>query len=342
MLPRGPRPDAGRVGAFLRRPDPVPDPLSPSPDGADGTPAVPTVDGEGGGAASLDDLRRLVARLEGRIEAGARLGPSPAPPSVWVGATPARADPTPRLALGLPGFDGLFAAGGLLLPAVTELRAPETRHAGALTGFLAALLVTLASRRPGPVLWVCERRAAGEAGRAAALGLVHLGLDPSRLLVVGVAGAAELLWAAEEGLGCPGLSAVVGEIHGLPRALDLTASRRLALRAREGGVPMLLAGHAMPEASSTAAVRLAVVPRPSRPAGGFRAGPGFPAWSVTVEKNRDGRTGRIDLEWNSDDRRFRELAPLPVPLVAGDPDRPPRPGAPGQVVAHPGPVRRAV
>jgi protein ImuA len=378
MLPRGPRPDAGSPRPFLRRAVPVPHgerpggfgerragtvdrrvcgddvdcrpdrilDVEPPGEGRAGQDAVGTrapEPGDGVSAASLDTLRRLVARLEGRIEAGARLAPSPAPPSARLGATPTPADPAPRLALGLPGFDGLFAAaGGLLLPAVTELRAPETRHAGALTGFLAALLVLLASRRPGPVLWICERQAAGEAGRAAGLGLVHLGLDPARLLVVGVGGAAELLWAAEEGLGCAGLSAVVGEIHGLPRALDLTASRRLALRAREGGVPMLLAGHAMPEAASAAAVRLAVVSRPSRPAGGFRAGPGFPAWSVTVEKNRDGRTGRVDLEWNSDDRCFRELVPLPVPVAAGDPDRPSRPDAPGQVVAHPGPVRRAV
>jgi protein ImuA len=334
MLPRGPRPDAGRVGAFLRRPDPVPDPLSSFPDRADGTPAVPTVDGEGGGAASLDDLRRLVARLEGRIEAGARLGRGPARAGGGDGVLD-------RLAFGVPGFDGLFPAGGLLLPALTEIRAAESRQAGALTGFLAAVLVLVGRRRPGPVLWVTARGAARETGRAAGLGLLHLGLDPSRLLVVGAAETADLLWAAEEGLGCPGLAAVVAEVHGLPKALDLTASRRLALRSREGGVPMLLAGHATPEAASAAALRLAVSPRPSRPAGGFADGPGFPAWTVTVEKNRDGRAGRVDMEWDSDDRRFRALAPLPLAVDAGDSDRPPRPAPAGQVVAYPGRLRRA-
>jgi protein ImuA len=298
---------------------------------------APAGDGRDGAAGaappSLDALRRLVARLEGRMETGARLAPDP-------GGASRPGAPPDRLALGVAGFDGLFPAGGLALPALTEIRAPQTRHAGAATGFLAALLVLLGRRRPGPVLWACDRRTAGETGRAAGLGLLHLGLDPSRLLVVGVDEPADLLWAAEEGLGCPGLAAVVAEIHGLPRALDLTASRRLALRARESGVPMLLAGHATPEAASAAATRLSVVPRLSRPAGGFTAGPGFPAWTVTVEKNRDGRTGQADLEWDCDDGRFRELVPVPLAVAAGDPDRSPRPAPAGQVLAHPGRVRR--
>ncbi len=105
----------------------------------------------------------------------------------------------------------------------------------------------------------------------------------------------------------PGLSAVVCELQGLPRALDLTASRRLALRARHHGLPLLLAGHGTPEAASAAAVRLALAARPSAPVGGFDDGPGHPAWSVVIEKNRDGRTGRADLAWHA--RR----ASLPCP-----------------------------
>ena len=42
----------------------------------------------------------------------------------------------------------------------------------------------------------------------------------------------------EQGAGCAGLSAVVGEIHGAPAVLDFTATKRLALRAEASGVPV--------------------------------------------------------------------------------------------------------
>ncbi len=309
--------------------------------------------GVAGAPASLEALRRAVARIEGRPEArlepapdrAARVGPGGGADGVGAAAIPSvRGRPAPasgRLALGVPSFDRLFPGGGPALAALTEVRTAQTRLAGAATGFLAALLVRIGEARGGPVLWVREAAALREAGATAGLGLAHLGLDPGRLLVVAVREAAEALWAAEEGLGCPGLSAVVMETHGLPRALDLTASRRLALRAREGGVPMVLAGHAMPEAASAAAVRLAVAPRRSRAVDGFEGGPGFPAWTVAVEKNRDGRTGRADMEWNSDARAFLELPPLPVARPAGDPHRPDGAAQMGQVLAHPAAVRRA-
>jgi protein ImuA len=395
MKSRVHKPNAGRLGAFARRPPPLAGTGGKGPDrewsvldgqGCIGLQAdgVAPDSPEGRAHPSLDTLRRIVARMEGRMEAAARLeapvaaGIAPTSPAAFSPASapplsPASEVPSPssevpssppspppsfpsnfpstspvgrsvggagagsdaRLPLGVPAFDGLFPAGGPDLSALTEIRVGETRSAGALTGFLAALLVALGGRRRGPILWAREERAVREAGAAAGLGLVHLGLDPARLLVVTVRDAGGMLWAMEEGLGCPGLAAVVGEMQGLPRAFDLTASRRLALRARESGVPALIAGHAMPEAASAAALRLSIAARLSHPAGGFDGGAGFPAWTVTVEKNRGGRTGRADMEWNSDDRRFRPLAPLPVALAADDADGPAGPPAPGQVMAYP-------
>lgn len=334
MQPRVRTPNAGRSRAFLRGASPRAEPFPGAGEGGAGAsaraPAAAADKGDPGRAetaapADLGDLRRAVAAIEGRLSADARL-------AGMVPEDPGRG----RVALGAASIDGLFAGGGLPLGALVDVRAAETRGAGAATGFVAALCVRIGALRRGPLLWVVEGRARLEAGRPAALGLLHLGLDPARLLVVEVREAADALWAIEEGLGCPGLSAVVGELHGLPKALDLTASRRLALRAREGGVPVLLAGHAMPEAASAAAVRLAVAPRLSRPADGFADGPGFPAWTIAVEKNRDGRTGRVDLEWNSDERRFRALEPAALPLAATPVDRPAGPAAAGQVLAGPG------
>ena len=44
----------------------------------------------------------------------------------------------------------------------------------------------------------------------------------------------------EEGLRCAALSAVIGELWGDPRALDFTATRRLAVAAERSGVPCWL------------------------------------------------------------------------------------------------------
>ena len=52
--------------------------------------------------------------------------------------------------------------------------------------------------------------------------------------------ARDALWAMEEGLRCAGLSAVIGELWGDPRALDFTATRRLAVAAERSGVPCWL------------------------------------------------------------------------------------------------------
>ena len=50
----------------------------------------------------------------------------------------------------------------------------------------------------------------------------------------------DALFALEEGLRCRDLAFVIGEIAGNPRALDLTASRRLSLAAEKHGVPLWL------------------------------------------------------------------------------------------------------
>ena len=61
--------------------------------------------------------------------------------------------------------------------------------------------------------------------------------DPSarpagaNLIHVEARDARDALWAMEEGLRCAALSAVIGELWGDPRALDFTATRRLAVAA---------------------------------------------------------------------------------------------------------------
>ncbi|CTQ49511.1 ImuA family protein [Jannaschia donghaensis] len=125
-------------------------------------------------------------------------------------------------------------------PAFTETFC-STRD-GAGTGLVLAQMDAVLARMPGgkgPVLWVQEARAAQEGGVPCQRGIAELGLNMP-ILRIAARSAADALWAMEEGLECAALSAVVGEIWGNPKALDFTATKRLALRSRQSGVPFWL------------------------------------------------------------------------------------------------------
>ncbi|HEY8433694.1 MAG TPA: recA-like protein, partial [Sphingomicrobium sp.] len=121
-------------------------------------------------------------------------------------------------------------------PTLSELFAVHPRDGG----WARFLLAQLDGSKP--LLWVQERMAILEGGRIHPPGL------PSRNLIhVEARDAKDALWAMEEGLRCSALSCVIGEIWGDPRALDFTATRRLAVASERSGVAAFLirlGGHA--------------------------------------------------------------------------------------------------
>jgi protein ImuA len=117
-----------------------------------------------------------------------------------------------------------------LKPTLSELFATHPRDGGA-TGFLLAQL-----EQGKPLLWVQERMAILEAGRIYPPGLPALGPNFGDIIHVEARDARAALWAMEEGLRCAALGAVIGELWGDPRALDFTATRRLAVAAEKSGV----------------------------------------------------------------------------------------------------------
>jgi protein ImuA len=230
-------------------------------------------------------------------------------------------------------------AGGLRRNALHEIRATTTGDSPAATGFAAAILARLAAVDDRPVLVILEAAARREAGFLYGPGLDCFGLDSKRLVVATPRRPDEALWVFEEGLRCRGLAAVLAELRGHPRRFDLTASRRLALRARDSGVMGLLLRQASPPEPGAAATRWAVSPRPAADLDGFSAGIGHPAWRLVLERNRDGTTGTFDLEWDHERLAFAEPVPAPAPALSRDrpaisPDRPDRASGEGQVVAY--------
>ena len=105
-------------------------------------------------------------------------------------------------------------------------------------------------------------------------GLAAHGLDPGRVVLVRASRDAEILWAMEEGLRAPGITAVVGEIGSFP----MVASRRLQLAAERSGITAFLlrrwreGGQAARERAlpNAAMTRWRIAALPSRPAGASR------------------------------------------------------------------------
>ena len=149
-------------------------------------------------------------------------------------------------------------------------------------GFLLAQLAT-----GKPLLWVQDRMAVLENGRIHPPGL-HL----QNLIHVEARDARDALWAMEEGLRCTCLSAVIGEIWGDPKALDFTATRRLAVASERSGVAAFLirlGGHAN---LSGARMRWRIGSAPSLPSELDPRAPGTPAWDAELFRARGMPPGR--------------------------------------------------
>ncbi|WP_114227616.1 MULTISPECIES: ImuA family protein [Sphingomonas] len=194
----------------------------------------------------------------------------------------------------------MSAAGG---PTLSELFAASPRDAG-WAGFL---LRQLDPARP--LLWVQERMAILEGGRVHPAGL---GRHGQGLIHVEARDARAALWAMEEGLRCPALSAVIGEVWGDPAALDFTATRRLAVAAERHGVAaclIRLGGHAN-LSGARFRWRLASAPSLAHPLD-HRA-PGEPRWEAELFRAR----GRPPGRWVMAGDGSTDL--LPVAAPAGD------------------------
>ncbi|WP_240611017.1 ImuA family protein [Oceaniglobus ichthyenteri] len=157
----------------------------------------------------------------------------------------------------------------------------------AATGFVLSLL----TQADGPILWVQDYRSRRENGHLYTPSLQAFGIDQA-VLKVAVSHPRDVLWAMEEGAACAGLSAVVGEIHGGPAALDFTATKRLVMRADATGVPLYLIRSGDCGGLSAARMRWRVATLPSRPHPHDARSPGQPQWDVDLFRARGHPPGR--------------------------------------------------
>lgn len=226
-----------------------------------------------------------------------------------------------RIATGHAALDDALG-GGLPRGRVHELFAASEDDAPSATGFATMLGLRTVGRR-SPIFWLRTDAAERFGGRLYGPGLIELGGDPDSL-VLGVAPDNKaLLKAAADAARCPGLSALIVECHGQCPALDLTASRRLALAAEQSGVTLFLLRLEAEPVPSAAETRWMVGSAPSQ---SLEAGaPGLPLFEIELLRRRSGPAGmRWRLEWHRDRLVFADpaLSGAMVSLSSGRPASP--------------------
>jgi len=219
----------------------------------------------------------------------------------------------------------LKAPAGLL----HEIFADEHRQSGTALGFTLGLAGSLITRSRQALIYLQLAAEAQEIGLPYGLGFSAFGLTPDRLVIGRIGTVPELLWALEEALACRAVAGVIVDLASHPKALDFTASRRIALRSAAAGTSAFLIRYGTGRQASAARLRWHV--KAGASAGQpFDAGaPGNPRFNVEIEKLRLGQVRQAEqhhliLDWTENgfvsvDPRQHSLAPLRRPAP------PPRP-----------------
>ena len=210
--------------------------------------------------------------------------------------------------------------GGLALGAVHEVFAETGRQSATATGFIAGLAGRVAARRP--VVWIRQDFAEVEAGALSMSGFCELGLDPRLLISVHATDVDHALRASADALACDAVGAVVLEVWGEAKQLDLVASRKLTLAAQASGATGLVLRMAAEPRASTAETRWIVRAAHSPPVSHPSSAWGLPLFEAQLVRNRHGPTGRWIMEWKSDECLFGQPAAHPQPVAAAPAYRP--------------------
>lgn len=241
------------------------------------------------------------------------------------------------LPLGNPFLDKL-TGGGLRLGNLHEMRCSHCREAGALAGFAIGLLSRLQSARPGHVVWVFDPSAFQEVGQFCADGFSFYGVDPALFTFVVPRRLEDAMWAADQAAACRGISAIVFHVQGNPVRFDLTATRRLMMRAGRSGTLVCILRQGGAEEGSAVTTRWQIKPALSGGDVLFSKGVGPMRLALTLERNRSGRTGHRLVEWNPRKKVFDDAAnPAAedhLPVISPIANRSDSPSSLGQILAH--------
>ena len=214
-------------------------------------------------------------------------GRRPSPGGGLLAASIRNFDPLPDL----PPFRGKEFLDKLNEAGLHEIKPASYRDAPATLGF--ALAVIAHSAVTGGcrdlLLWCLTQDAAREWGRPYGPGLIALGLDPARLLIVEARTMQDAAWALEEGLKSLTFAGALGQAETMAEL----AARRLGLAAQASDTPcLLISGHRQERLPGTL-TSWRVSACGSALATFDAASPGNAAWHVTLERCRAKRRGEV-------------------------------------------------
>lgn len=175
--------------------------------------------------------------------------------------------------------NGVFPLG-----AIHEFLFTKLEDGAATCGFITGLLNPVMAR-DGVIFWVGQRRTLFPPA------LESFGIPPDKIVFVDVKNEKHVLWAVEEALKCPALTAVIGEVNNI----SFTASRRLQLAVEHSEVTGFLLCHSTRVPAATASFsRWKIISLPSYIDEDL-PGVGFPQWRVELLRIRNGRPGVWDI-----------------------------------------------
>jgi len=210
---------------------------------------------------------------------------------------------------GDPDLDACLS-GGLQTNALHEVRSVLVRDFASAAGFALGLVTQFVRSRSSKVFWVLDPASSLDTGTPFPDGLSQHGIDPKAITFVRPITLQDALWATDQAAKCSDITAVIFQVRGNPKRFDMTATRRLMLRARESGVMVCVLRHSGEEEASAAATRWQVEVMPSIPDPGFANGLGVVRHKLTLERNRTGSNGQWTLTWNPKIRAFENGTPL--------------------------------
>ena len=210
-----------------------------------------------------------------------------------------------RIRFGIAPIDATLG-GGLEMAGLHEIRCSNSRDIGCAFGLFFGLLAGVETARS--VIWISDPSARMDAGTLFPDGLLSFGFAPSRLLHIRPMRLTDVLWAAGEASRTGGSAITVMHVMGNPGAFDLSASRKLLLRAQKSGSPFFVLRQSGAEEASSAVTRWHVEPKASLPDENFSKGMGNMRLALTLEKNRNGQLGQWSVAWNPAKRSFINAA----------------------------------
>lgn len=193
--------------------------------------------------------------------------------------------------LALPGLHDI--AGGL-----------QADYAAALAFALAG--AHRAAKKSGRRALICQmENAAFDHGALYGPGLNSLGIDPGAFVIVSARNESDLLWCAEEALGCGELAALVLRLPARPKKYSFAASRRLQLRALESGAPAYVVRGEPTRGAIAAETLWRIAPAASLPSGyASKRILGLARWRAALERARTARPRDWVMAWENETLRI--------------------------------------